>query len=206
MRASARRPGRQKPGAFPGWSSSPSCSRSGTWCSPFARTSGAGWCALVSTACYVVLFIDARLYMEAVLNVFYFGMAVYGWTVWTSGVARDAGLPVVRWPARVHIGAITVVVLLALVNGALLSRYTDAWYPYIDSLTTWAAIWTTFLVARKVLENWWYWLAIDAASAVIFWARELPLTALLFVFYVMLIPVGLVSWTRDYRGRQPART
>jgi nicotinamide mononucleotide transporter len=58
-------------------------------------------------------------------------------------------------------------------------------------------------VARKVLENWWYWLVIDSVSIVIYWVRELPLTALLFVAYVVMIPFGLVAWTRAMR-EQPA--
>jgi nicotinamide mononucleotide transporter len=70
--------------------------------------------------------------------------------------------------------------------------------PYVDSLTTFAAVWATFLVARKVLENWWYWLAIDSVSVVIYWSRDLPLTALLFVLYVILIPFGLNGWRRSF--------
>jgi nicotinamide mononucleotide transporter len=81
----------------------------------------------------------------------------------------------------------------------LLDTRTDAAFPYIDSLTTWSAIWATFLVARKVLENWWYWLVIDVASVFIYWSRGLELTALLFVVYVIMIPFGLISWTRSYR-------
>ena len=76
----------------------------------------------------------------------------------------------------------------------------DAAYPYIDSMTTYAAVWATYLVIRKVLENWWYWLAIDLVSIVIYWSRELPFTSLLFVIYVLLIPFGLAAWTRSYRA------
>ena len=62
------------------------------------------------------------------------------------------------WPRQTHAVAIAVIVVVSALNGFLLTRYTDAAFPYIDSLTTWSAIWATFLVARKVLENWWYWL------------------------------------------------
>lgn len=166
--------------------------RQNIWCWP---------CAAVSTGIYIGLFVDARLYMEALLNAFYLAMALYGWWQWTGGGARDKHLPVVRWARHVHALAIAVIVLLALVSGTLLERYSDAAFPYLDSLTTWGAIWATFLVARKVLENWWYWLVIDTASIVIYWLRDLPLTAVLFVVYVILIPVGLVSWTRSWRSQ-----
>ena len=159
-------------------------------------------CAGVSTAIYVWLFIGARLYMESVLNGFYFVMAIYGWYFWTTGEAEDHERPVVAWPLKTHASAIVVILAASLVNGYLLSRYTDAAFPYIDSLTTWSAIWATFLVARKVLENWWYWLGIDMASVFIYWVRDLQLTSLLFVIYVIMIPFGLVAWSRSMRERR----
>ncbi len=154
--------------------------------------------ALLSTAIYVFLFIDARLYMEAVLNGFYFGMAVYGWVSWRHGGDND--LPVTTRKATFHAMAIACIVTVALANGWLLQRFTDAAFPYIDSLTTWGAIWTTWLVARKILENWWYWLVIDLVSIAIYWSRGLELTALLFVLYVVMIPFGYLSWRRSFRA------
>jgi nicotinamide mononucleotide transporter len=164
--------------------------RQNIWCWLFAGT---------STAIYVYLFFDARLYMESVLNLFYFAMAIYGWSVWYFGRSGDGELPVSVWGRNVHGTAIVSIVASSIVSGYLLARYSDAVYPYIDSMTTWGAIWATFLVARKVLENWWYWLVIDAASIVIYWSRDLHLTALLFVVYVVMIPFGLVAWRRTWQ-------
>jgi nicotinamide mononucleotide transporter len=159
-------------------------------------------CAGISTAIYIGLFIDARLYMESALNAFYFAMAIYGWHVWRSGRADGHERPVVTWPMKSHAVALAAIVAASASSGYLLDTRTDAVYPYIDSLTTWSAIWATFLVARKVLENWWYWLVIDVASVFIYWSRELELTAALFVLYVVLIPFGIVSWTRSWKGAQ----
>ena len=157
------------------------------------------FCAGVSTAIYVWLFFGAKLYMESALNTFYFLMAIYGWYVWRSGRSDGHERPVVAWPIRTHAIAIALVIFASAASGYLLSTRTDAAFPYIDSLTTWAAIWATFLVARKVLENWWYWLVIDVASVFIYWSRDLGLTSLLFILYVIMIPFGIVSWTRSYR-------
>ncbi len=159
------------------------------------------FCAGISTAIYVWLFITARLYMESLLNVFYFGMAIYGWYVWSSGRDEGQDLPVTVWSVRVHVTALLVVAVLVALVGTWLSRFSDAAFPYVDSATTFSAIWATFLVARKVLENWWYWLAIDVVSIFIYLSRDLELTALLFVFYVMMIPFGLLRWTRSYRSQ-----
>jgi nicotinamide mononucleotide transporter len=155
-------------------------------------------CAGISTAIYVYLFFEARLYMESLLNAFYFLMAIYGWHVWRAGSTDSDDLPVSVWSLRTHGVALLTILVLSSVSGFLLQRSTDAALPYIDSLTTFAAVWATFLVARKVLENWWYWLVIDCVSVVIYWSRDLPLTALLFVLYVILIPFGLYVWRRSF--------
>jgi len=160
------------------------------------------FCAGISTAIYVYLFLGAQLFMESALNVFYFIMAIYGWSVWYRGRTDDHELSVSKWPLMTHAPAIAAIVVASLISGYLLDTRTDAAFPYIDSLTTWAAIWATFLVARKVLENWWYWLAIDIASIFIYWSRDLQLTSLLFVVYVIMIPFGLISWTRSWREAQ----
>ena len=165
------------------------------------------WCwffAALSTAIYIGLFIGAKLYMESVLNVFYLAMALYGWQVWRSGGDEGGELPVTKWPLPAHAAAVAGIAVTAALAGFLLDRYSDAAFPYADSATTVAAIWTTFLVARKVLENWWYWLAIDSVSIYLYWARDLQLTALLFVLYVALIPIGLFAWRRAWAEQQHA--
>lgn len=160
------------------------------------------WCwlfAAISTVIYVYLFAAAKLYMEAVLNAFYFALALYGWFVWSSGRTESSERPVVTWNYTTHIIAIIVIVSVSAVNGFLLSSYSEAAFPYIDSLTTWFAVWASFMVARKVLENWWYWLVIDLSSIFIYWSRDLQLTSLLFVLYVIMIPFGMLSWSKSMK-------
>lgn len=158
--------------------------------------------AAISTSIYVWLFVAAKLYMEAGLNGFYLAMAAYGWYAWRSGATATRELPVVTWPLRTHLLAGTVLALMGVLTGSLLIRYTDAAFPYIDSMTTWFAIWSTFLVARKVLENWWYWLVIDLASVMIYWSRDLQLTGILFIIYIIMIPFGLAAWTKSMREQE----
>ena len=158
----------------------------------------------ISTAIYIYLFFDARLYMESALNIFYLVMAVYGWYCWRYERTGDRQLLVTVWPLRRHVLAISVIVVVSIANAYVLVTWTDAVFPYVDSLTTWSAIWATFLVARKVLENWWYWLVIDFVSVFIYWSRDLELTALLFVVYVIMIPFGMLSWRRSMRAQATA--
>jgi len=161
-------------------------------------------CGGTSAAIFVYVYFAANLYMESLLNAFYFAMAIYGWHKWRSGESGEGNLQVAVWPARLHVIAIAAIAIVSAASGYYLATYTEAAFPYVDSATTFAAVWTTFLVARKVLENWWYWLVIDVVQVYVFWNRGLELTAVLFLFYVVLIPIGLVSWTRSYRQSQSA--
>jgi len=163
------------------------------------------WCWLgagISTAIYVYLFIDAKLYMQSVLNAFYFAMAIYGWRVWRAGQLEGSELPVARWRTSTHAYAILIIAVVAIINAYVLELFTDAEHAYADAVVAWAAIWATFLVAKKVLENWWYWLLIDIASIFIYWSRDLQLTSVLFAIYVIMIPFGLLSWTRSWKEQQ----
>lgn len=154
-------------------------------------------CAGLSSAIYIWLFVLAKLYMESLLYAFYVGMAIYGWIIWRR--SNDDQLTISVWSLNTHAVALLVISALATASGWYLENFTEAAYPYIDSLTTFAAIWATFLVARKVLENWWYWLVIDLVSIGIYWTRGLELTAVLFVLYVILIPIGMRQWRKAYR-------
>ncbi|NIV17280.1 MAG: nicotinamide riboside transporter PnuC [Woeseiaceae bacterium] len=159
------------------------------------------WCWLfggISTAILTYLSLNAQLYMQSALNAVYFGLSIYGWFSWRGG-ADEGPLEVTRWPLKTHALAVPLVLVFAAVNGYALGTFTDAEFAYVDAAIAWAAIWTTFLAARKVLESWWYWLVIDIASAYIFWAQELPLIALLYVFYIAMIPFGLLNWTRSWK-------
>lgn len=159
-------------------------------------------CAGISTAIYIVIFFQAKLYMESLLNGFYLLMAIYGWQIWRNAAGELDDLPVTVWPRRTHFFAIAFIAALSMSSGYLLDEFTDAAFPYVDSATTFAAVWATFLVARKVLENWWYWLVIDLVSILIYWSRDLQLTSVLFATYVVLIPFGLAAWTRSYQKTQ----
>ncbi len=157
--------------------------------------------AAISTIIYIWLFFEARLYMESVLNVFYLLMAGYGWATWRTGRHDGQQKPIVAWPLRTHLLAMAALLSIGAVNGYLLHVYSDAAFPFVDSMTTWFAIWATYLVTQKVLENWWYWLVIDSASVLIYWSRELQLTSLLFVIYLIMVPIGLVGWNRSMRAQ-----
>lgn len=160
------------------------------------------YCAFVSTAIYTWIFGDVRLYMESLLNVYYLVMAVYGWYQWRKGGVSHQGVQITCWGMQKHARAIIVVVLISVISGYLLTENTEARLPYLDSFTTWGAVLTTWMVARKILENWLYWVVIDAASIYLYLDRELYQTVTLFVLYVILAVVGYISWRKKYFKQQ----
>lgn len=156
--------------------------------------------AFVSSGLYIGVFFSARLYMESTLQIFYAGMAIYGWYEWRFGGTDHTGVMINMWSVRRHAAVLTGITAASFLLGWGMSQ-TDAAFPYADSFTTVAAIVTTYMVARKVLENWIYWFVIDSVSAYLYAARELYLTALLFLSYLVLIVIGFRTWWREYHDR-----
>ena len=155
------------------------------------------YAAFASTAIFLYLFWQAHLYMDAALQIFYLGMAIYGWWRWRhGGAAADSPLPITRWPLRHHLATLGVILVVTAVSGYLLQG-TGQQFPYLDSFTTWAAVVTTFMVAHKVLENWLYWIVIDSLGIYIYLHRDLELTALLFALYAVIALVGWLRWRRQ---------
>jgi nicotinamide mononucleotide transporter len=152
--------------------------------------------AFVSSCLYVWVMFGARLYMESVLNAFYAAMAVYGYWQWTRGPGGRE-LEVSRWSVSRNAVGLLVVVAMSMVSSYFLRRFTPAAWPFVDSMVAWASVFATFLVARKVYENWHWWLVIDSVSLCLYFTRGLYLTVLLFGLYLMMIVIGMREWRRS---------
>ena len=152
--------------------------------------------AFVSSVLYVWVLFDARLYMESVLQVYYAAMAVYGFWQWQHGSGGRA-LDVTHWPMRRHLQALAGIVAASLITSFFLRRFTPAAWPFVDSMVTWSSVFTTFLVARKVYENWYWWLVIDSVSLALYFTRHLYVTMVLFALYLVLIIIGMREWRRS---------
>ncbi|NHO66424.1 nicotinamide mononucleotide transporter [Aestuariicella hydrocarbonica] len=160
------------------------------------------WCwyaAFFSTLIFIALFWDASLLMESALQIYYLVMAVYGWYQWKFGATDHHGIRIHTWSGKHHLSAISAVLLVAACSGYLLHENTTAAWPYVDSFTTWGSILTTYMVTRKVLENWLYWLVIDGISIFMYLDRGLHLTAVLFVAYLVICVFGFFNWQRQLK-------
>ena len=160
------------------------------------------YAAGISTLIFLFIFWNVKLYMESGLQIYYLAMAFYGWYQWRGAQTETVSLRVSKWRAKQHVVALALIATLTFVSGSLLNSGTDANLPYLDSFTTWASVVTTFMVARKILENWFYWLVIDSVSIYLYLDRELYFTSLLFAIYIVIIFFGWFAWNRSYRQRE----
>ena len=154
------------------------------------------YCALFSTAIYIFLFWNVSLLMESALNVYYLLMAVYGWYQWKYGGTKKSGIPIQKLGLQKNGIIILSILIITLLSGWLLARHTSAAWPYVDSFTTWGSVVTTVMVAKKVLENWLYWLVIDGISIPLYIDRGLYMTAILFMVYIVIVIFGYLNWRR----------
>ena len=161
-------------------------------------------CAFISTAIYLVLFARAALYMQSALQVFYLVMAVVGFMDWRNG-RSDSGEVLIRtWDGRQHLAAVVFVAAATLLNGWLLAQNTNAAAPYVDSFVTWGSVITTWMVARRVIENWLYWIVVDAVAAWLYFSQGLLVTTILFVIYLGIVVRGYYAWRRDLAAQSAA--
>jgi nicotinamide mononucleotide transporter len=160
------------------------------------------WCwpmAFVSTLIYTLLFWEGQLPMQALLNFYYMGMAVYGYWLWRQHGNVEDNLAISSWPWPKHV--------LFLVSGTLLS-WAIATYlismdasqrPYLDAAITVFSVMNTWLMARKILQNWLYWVVIDAAAVVLYFETGYFATMILFALYTVLATAGFISWVKLYK-------
>ena len=150
---------------------------------------------IISSLLYFFVMLEADLFMEARLQIFYIVMGFYGWQQWRKPTQTQY-FYVGTWNVKNHIFAISLIVLLSLVSANILIKFTTAALPFLDALTTWGAIIATYMVAKKILENWFYWFFIDSISVYLFLSRDLYFTSALFVIYLILIVIGYNSWNK----------
>ena len=152
------------------------------------------WIASSILKLYVMY--KAGLYMESLLQVFYLCMGFYGLSQWTKTINNNQNTYVDIWSIGNHIFAISLIIVLSFLSGILLSNFSNAALPFIDAFTTWGAIVASYMVAKKILENWIYWFVIDFISVFIFASRGLYFTSALFVTYLVIIYFGYKSWSK----------
>jgi nicotinamide mononucleotide transporter len=154
----------------------------------------------VSSICAAVLFSTNRLPMQAALQVFYVGMAFYGWWSWTRG-SQGGELTVGTWPFAWHLAAAVVLVAVSLLSARWLAQTNVAAWPLLDSLTTSFSLLATWLAARARIENWLYWIVINPVVAYLSYEQDSWGMTVLSILLTAMAGVGFIAWLRRYRAQ-----
>jgi len=152
------------------------------------------WCwaaAAISIILYIYICYNANLLAETGLQIFYLIMAILGYYNWKK---NDSELVICSWNSYKHILIIILGTLLTFIMGYYFTTYSSASIPILDSFTTTFSIIATYMVIKKVLENWIYWIVIDIVSVYIYFSRELHLTSFLFIIYTIIAIIGYFRW------------
>ena len=133
-----------------------------------------------------------QLYSDGILNLIYFGMAVWGIIAWNK--SGGSTIQVTKLKSQSHVRYILVSVLAAIPISYLFGQYTDAALPFLDASTTCLALSATIMTIRKNLESWLYWMVIDLVYVGIYFSQGAWLYSLLFVVYIIVAIQGFLNW------------
>ena len=159
--------------------------------------------ALVAVSLYAVVFFEAKLYSDMLLQGFFFALNIYGWAAWMRA-KDDSGIPVGWLTVRARKIWAGVTVAAWIVWSFLMQRHTDAVVPWIDGAIAMLSITAQWLLARRRVESWWLWILVDLIAVPLFASRGLYATAFVYVVLLGLSVDGLLQWRRAAAQGAPA--
>ncbi len=152
---------------------------------------------------YFFVFYEARLYSDALLQIFFLVVQLYGWRNWLQAKNASGGdIPVRYLGTRERLVWLAGLAAVSLIWGLAMDRYTDAAAPVVDAFVAGFSIGAQILMARRFVENWVLWIAVDVVAIGLYWSRDLQVTAGLYFIFLLLAITGLVEWARGWRSQQ----
>jgi nicotinamide mononucleotide transporter len=154
---------------------------------------------LVQILLYIYVFYCTRLYSDVILQVIFVFISIYGWYYWKKGNPGKEKVPVSL------AGLFTGVWFLISLGGTfamgfLMSKYTNAALPYPDSFVTVASLIAQWLMAKKKLESWFFWIIVDIIATGIYWYKNLYFTSGLYTVFLILAILGYLEWRKSFKN------
>ncbi|MFL5732421.1 MAG: nicotinamide riboside transporter PnuC, partial [Chloroflexia bacterium] len=157
------------------------------------------WCwpiGIISVAAFAILFFEIKLYADMLLQIFFLVTSFLGWYYWLHGGREKAELPITTL-SRPQVALLGVGLAISIyVVGYMFSTYTDAHIPFWDATASGMSVLAQLLLMRKMLENWYLWIAVDILSIGIYIYKQVNLTAALYLIFLILSIGGLLDWRR----------
>lgn len=155
---------------------------------------------LVMVSLYFFIFMDAKLYGNMLLQLYFVGMQLFGWYWWLKKTDNDGRVVVERISPKLFLIWIIVGLITVLASSFIMGRYTDAAYPLWDMSIVIGSVLAMYFMARRWLESWVLWIIVDIVAVGLYWKQGLyPTSALYAVFLVMAI-IGFMEWYRYWRA------
>lgn len=158
------------------------------------------WCwptGLIQVLLFIYIFYSVKLYSDLILHVIYVGLQFYGWHQWLRG-GRDHGKLSVTHMSYSSLSLWCIIVAVGtLIWGYLMARNTDAALPYPDAFTTVASLTAQWLMAKKRLQSWLFWIAVDVIAIGVYFYKELYLTTGLYAVFLIMATLGFFAWRKD---------
>lgn len=154
---------------------------------------------IISTGIFVYILWIYALLGDMLINAYYFAMSVYGWYLWTRKVDADHFIPITRTTKKEKIwSAILFVATMVFVWGVYtgFNRF-NTWTAYADTLTTAVFFVGMWLMAKKKLENWTYWIIGDVISVPLYSYKGLIFTALQYLLFTIIAIYGYLAWRKN---------
>jgi len=161
---------------------------------------------IISTAIYVYLLLVYELLGDMLINAYYFSMSIYGWYLWTRKVDQTHFIPITRMTRkerRIAVILFIAAILLVVVVYELFDKW-KSWYSYVDILTTAIFFVGMWLMAKKKLENWTYWIIGDIISVPLYLFKGMVLSSLLYTTLTVIAIYGYIAWKKNL-NKSPER-
>lgn len=159
---------------------------------------------IISVLLYLALFYQIRLYSDAVEQLYYLGASIYGWVVWNKSTKDDGQVNDVIYSSRQAIILwIIITGILSILIGILMGRIhillpllfpEAASFPFLDALTTIMSFTAMWLMARKRIESWIYWIIVDVIGIWLYFVKDVKFISLLYILLLGMAVNGLRSW------------
>lgn len=151
------------------------------------------WTGIVGCLLFGWVFLQANLYADVTLQIFFIGTSLFGWWNWVRG-NQGAPVPIQRSTLPVLMGWMACAIACALAYGTLLHAYTDAYAPFIDSLLLAFSVLAQFLLMQRRVETWWCWLLVNTIAVPLYLSRDLYVTAFFYAAFWVNACIALVRW------------
>lgn len=151
---------------------------------------------IVSVLCFAVVFFNAKLYADAWLQFAFVAVSVYGWWSWAQRGPDAQDTPVVRASMPQIEVSLALAAASTVACALILQRHTDSPAPWPDAAIFSLSLLATWAQARRYLECWLAWIAVDLVAVPLYWSRSLALSAALYVIFLLLCIAGLIEWQR----------